>query len=122
MAAIYSNELQRRATRAELALKAEFDRLGWKYVFQSPQVGTGRRGKPKFYIADFRLWMGTGDKLLIEVDGSVHIGRQLQDERRSQWLRCHKQASIVRFTNEQVLERMPEVIERLMIYEPKVNQ
>ena len=112
----YSYELRGKATRAELALLEAIHEAGWRYVFQSSQFAHGRYAR--LYIADFRLWLKSGRPLLIEIDGSVHRGREAQDAARTEWLAKAKRAIVIRFTNEQVLDHSDSVLAAISEYQP----
>lgn len=50
--------------------------------------------------------------LVIEVDGPIHLQQEERDEERSQVLRAHGY-QVLRFSNVQVLEHLPEVLEEI---------
>lgn len=96
---IWAARMRRYPTRAEAALKAVlWDRqLGHRFRNQSLISG---------FIADF--WCPKL-KLVIEVDGSSHIGREDYDAGRDLCMR-EKGITVLRFTNEQVLNDLAWVI------------
>ncbi|MEQ9308687.1 MAG: endonuclease domain-containing protein [Balneolaceae bacterium] len=92
---------RKKATKAEACL--------WKFALSRKQVGfTFKRQRPVLkYIADF---MCQELKLIIEVDGSSHDSMEvrLNDLMRQKELEKFG-FTILRFTNEQVLENMDDV-------------
>lgn len=115
----YSRELRERATPAERVLLAAIHAQGWRCAFQSSQFTHGRFAR--LFIADFRLWLPNGLPLIVEVDGSVHVGREAHDAWRTQWLEKAKRATVIRFTNQQVLNDLPYVIAVLSKHKPLVD-
>ena len=68
------------------------------------QVPIGR------YIADFVCYES---KLIIEIDGGQHADAMEYDKRRTQWLQ--KQGfQVIRFWNNEVLQNMEGVLERIV--------
>jgi very-short-patch-repair endonuclease len=59
------------------------------------------------YIVDFVCLPA---RLIVEVDGGVHILRQAQDESRAAWLESQR-FRIIRFRNNEVFENIDHVIE-----------
>ena len=59
----------------------------------------------KFYIADFHCY---ARKLIVELDGQIHLRQQEEDMIRTEHIEAYG-FKVVRFTNEQVLERWEEV-------------
>mgnify|MGYP001589826776 CR=1 FL=1 len=117
----YAGELRERATGAEKRLCWILDKEQISYVFQSNacDLKTG-----VFYIADFRIrrlpsarprglsrryWERDDRKLFVEVDGGYHEERQAYDAKRTCWFEAHRNAVILRFTNDDVFSR-PEII------------
>ena len=78
-------------TKAENAMADILTEASLSYV---PQAVCGR------FIADFLL---TGTGLVIEVDGSSHRRKGDHDERRT-WKLNQEGFSVIRFTNDEVLE------------------
>ncbi len=62
------------------------------------------------YIVDFCC---VPARLIVEVDGPVHAARTTDDETRDQELRQRHRMTVLRFTNHQVLEEIPLVIEAI---------
>jgi very-short-patch-repair endonuclease len=63
------------------------------------------------YVADF---VCIERSLVVEVDGGQHSWREAQDLRRTAWLEAHGWR-VVRFWNNEVMENLIGVLERLMI-------
>ena len=73
---------------------------GWRFRRQHVIAG---------YIVDFycpALW------LVVELDGPVHAGREREDARRDAHLAALG-VRVVRVSNEEVLQRLPEMLEKL---------
>ncbi len=75
---------------------------GYKFYRQAP-VGS--------YIADFCC---RSKRLIIEIDGGVHVDREEQDEEREKALR-ELNYRIIRFTNDQVMDDLDQVVEEILI-------
>lgn len=116
-AEMFRKRLASRATAAERALKVAIEQHRLKCEFQSVQLKHGGQ-RPRFYIADFRLWLPNRDRLIVEVDGSVHVGREEQDARRTEWLARYKRCVVIRFTNERVLTDIHGVMAEILSYDP----
>ena len=67
-----------------------------------------------YYVADFYCHE---ERLIIEVDGSIHLRSNVieHDENRTSEL-CRYGIRIIRFSNEEVLHNLQEVIERIKAY------
>lgn len=113
----YATRLQRHATASERALRMGLRERGWKFEFQSVQVKHGGES-PRFYIADFRLWLPSRQRLIVEVDGSSHDGREAYDARRTAWLERYKRCVVIRFTNEMVLTDLQRVLDEIATHQP----
>jgi very-short-patch-repair endonuclease len=61
------------------------------------------------YIADFYCHAAA---LIVEVDGPVHAGQKVADQERSEGL-AGLGFEVIRFTNGQVLEELPRVLEEI---------
>ena len=61
------------------------------------------------YIADFYC-KALG--LIVEIDGSTHEGRELEDDQREIWLKIQG-CKVIRFTSTAVKENMGEVLREL---------
>jgi very-short-patch-repair endonuclease len=85
---------------------------------------SGAGGKAKFrrqhpigsYIVDFYC---DAAKLVIEVDGPIHLGQQERDADRQAYLEMLG-LTVLRFTNDDVLRRLPKCLEasRLLVDGP----
>ena len=94
-----ARKLRQKATDAERALWQQLRaaRLGGhKFRRQTP---IGR------YIVDFVCFEG---RLIVEVDGGQHAGRQRQDAQRTAWL-ASQGFRVLRFWNTEVLGKMEAV-------------
>ena len=76
------NRLKHNATKAETVLMNELLRQKIPFRFQK-----GILTKRSFYIADFYFFCGaTRKSLIVEIDGSSHIGREGYDRKRTNWI------------------------------------
>lgn len=66
----------------------------------------------KFYIADFHCYVL---KLIVELDGQIHLRQQEEDMIRTEHIEAYGY-TVIRFTNEQILQRWDEVEEMLKKY------
>ena len=108
MAAKYVQELTRRATPAELAMKTILERNSIRYEFQKALIK-----RNDFYIVDFFL---NDYATVVEVDGGYHFTpeQQAKDAARTEAiLRKDRFARVVRFTNEEVFKGENFVLRRL---------
>ena len=99
-----AKELRENMTHAELVL--------WEYVRQRPLGFKFRRQHPLgIYVVDFYCHQL---KLIIEVDGSVHDLKEVQeaDLVRQRQLEIDG-LKVIRFTNEEILKTKEVVIERI---------
>lgn len=110
----YSQQLRRRLTTPEMALgRALVEHDVWfksQAPFYSPNGG-------ECYIADFRL-AHSYFKLLIEVDGKSHNGRESYDARRTEWLERERNCRVLRFTNERVMSDLDGVLAEILALQP----
>jgi very-short-patch-repair endonuclease len=101
-----AKELRENMTEAEIVL--------WEYLRQHPLGYKFRRQHPLgIYIVDFYCHKL---KLVIEVDGSVHGEQDVKEvdiERQRQLER--EGLKVERFTNEEVLKKKEEVIEKIIL-------
>ncbi len=74
---------------------------GYKFYRQEP-VGS--------YIVDFCC---RSKRLIIEIDGGVHVGREGQDEEREKAF-VELNYRIIRFTNDQVIDNLNQVVEAIL--------
>ena len=112
--------LRNSATVAEREMCRVLDQAKISFVFQSNvcDLKTGR-----MFIADFRVRTvmqkgGTHRKLFIEVDGGYHGQRAAYDQYRTEWLERHRNAVVIRFTNEEVVNNPSGVIEKILTFNP----
>jgi len=61
------------------------------------------------YVADFYC---ASAKVVVELDGESHIGRETYDEVRTEWLQSRGYC-VARFHNDQVHESLQEVLEAI---------
>jgi very-short-patch-repair endonuclease len=100
-----ARRLRREATFPERLLwsKIRANRLGCRFYRQRP-IGA--------YVADF---CAPTARLVIEVDGRSHDGRLLADLHREAALRAAGYA-VLRFTNDEVLQGVDEVVDRIRLW------
>jgi hypothetical protein len=131
----YVDELRDRSTAAERELCRLLDAELISYVFQS-NVCDMRTGR--VYVCDFRIRRapprrepGTSKaehrashnyKLFVEVDGSFHDHRQAYDAKRTRWLEAHRNAQVLRFTNEEIFQRPQFVLAEIGKHHPAKRQ
>jgi len=100
MASPTARNLRKNQTEAEKRLWYQLRRKGlggYRFRRQAP-IGP--------YVADFFC---PAAKLIIELDGGQHDGRQAEDARRSAWLE-DRGYRVVRFWNNEVFENMEGVM------------
>ena len=109
--------MQRKNTLTRLAkdLRAhstEAERLLWKHLRSKQLRDTKfRRQQPiGNFIVDF---VSLDKKLIVELDGSQHIERQENDERRDQWLKSEG-FKVLRFWNSEIFGNIEGVLESIM--------
>jgi len=61
------------------------------------------------FIADFYC---PEHRLIIEVDGGVHIAQRERDEARTEWLEA-RGYRVMRFTNQEVYHQLPAVLKAI---------
>ena len=98
-----ARKFRKQPTKAEQALwrilrNRQLD--GYKFYRQKP-IGP--------YVVDFCCW---SRRLVIEVDGGVHVGREAQDEERERALK-ELGYRVIRFTNNEVESDMDQVVEAI---------
>lgn len=98
-----ARKFRKQPTRAEQILwrvlrNRQLD--GYKFYRQKP-IGP--------YVVDFCCW---SRRLVIEVDGGVHVGREDQDREREQALE-KLGYRVIRFTNDQIEKEMNLVVEAI---------
>ena len=105
--------LRGRTTKAEQALGEALQRAGLWFRYQPHFVADDR-----LYIPDFRLATHTY-KLLIEVDGPSHQGRERYDAARTEWLMAKRNCRVLRFSNEEVVNNIERVMASILAHQPK---
>jgi very-short-patch-repair endonuclease len=99
-----AKELRKQMTPAEIklwnALRGE--QLDGMYFRRQHAIGT--------YILDFYCAKA---KLAVEVDGGSHLKQEVYDTERTEWLETEKGIRVVRFTNQDILRDLDEVIESI---------
>lgn len=104
-------DLTKNATPEEIVLKTALEQRGIQFYFQFPHVHRG-----KMAIVDFVFPRANKEtRLYVELDGGYHLTakQRYKDEKRSDWLREHTGAEIIRFTNDQVLNDLEYVLEKI---------
>ncbi len=99
-----ARELRQRQTPAEATLWQQLRRRQLKgYYFR-------RRHPVGGFIADFYC----GEvRLVIELDGGIHVQQADYDTARTEWLDAHDYR-VIRFTNPQILQELPMVLETIL--------
>ena len=99
-----ARELRKNMTEAEKELWQVLrgNRLDGLYFRRQHAIGT--------FILDF---VCVQEKLVIEVDGGTHRGQEEYDQERTQWLEKEKGYRVIRFTNDDVLKNIHEVVEKI---------
>jgi very-short-patch-repair endonuclease len=108
----FCRHLRNNATPAEKVLWEEIRRRnigGEKFLRQFPIFTLNGFGRKSFYIADFYC---AKLKLVIEVDGPIHQFKKEYDDNRDVVMQ-HWGFSIVRVTNDEVLNNLDKVIEKI---------
>jgi cyclase len=110
----YSNNVQYKSTRKTLRQQAtKAEQVIWKYI-RAKQLNVKFRRQYNIgtYIVDFYCHEL---KLIIEIDGGIHGDENVQkkDKERQAWLEQHGY-TVVRFTNEQVLNETEHVFTKLV--------
>jgi very-short-patch-repair endonuclease len=95
--------LRKNSTDAERHLwyHLRANRLAFKFKRQVP-IGE--------YIVDF---ICLEKRLIVELDGSQHMGNQVYDTKRTNWLMAHG-FKVLRFWNHDVLQQTPSVLDAIM--------
>ena len=113
---IYGKALIKRATKTEKILKQRFDEDGMFYTFQKKFFSHNF-----CFITDFWFKSITGNKYIIEIDGKTHLSESAKryDEKRTKLLEKYRDCKVIRFTNEQVLNDIDSVIDKIYSLMPK---
>ena len=103
---LYSFQMRKRPTKAELAMRDLLKELEISHIFQKRLL---------WYIADFYLTKDN-KKTIVEVDGEYHYTPEQRkyDERRDGLLRSSGYR-MIRFTNKEVLEA-PDKVKKDLVY------
>jgi cyclase len=107
-----ARELRKSMTDAEMVL--------WGYLKTKPMGNKFRRQHPLgIYIADFFCYK---QKLVIEVDGGIHKNETVKtsDIERQKIIEA-EDIIVLRFSNEEVLVRLENVIAKIEVYLSKQN-
>ena len=105
-------DLIQKATDSEIRLKTALEQKNIHFYFQFPHSYKG-----KIAIVDFAFPRANKEtRLYVEIDGGYHLTdkQKAKDSQRSQWLNEHTGAEIIRFTNEQVLNDLEYVMEKII--------
>lgn len=86
---------------------------GWSFQSQVPLYDEER-----LYIADFIVDI-YGGRLVVEVDGPSHHGKERYDANRDAWMRKHLHYRILRVTAKEVLLELPRVLGIIRAYFPR---
>ena len=107
-----SRELRKNQTTAEKVFWKNVRNkqlYGYKFLRQHPIFFTWQ-GQEKFFIADFYC---RELKLVIELDGGIHLNQKDYDQKRSEIIRIQKDLRVIRFSNKDVLNNISHVINML---------
>jgi very-short-patch-repair endonuclease len=108
-------QLRNNPTYAEKLLWKELRRRnpgGEKFLRQFPIFVPNVSGRKAFYIADFYC---SKLKLVVEVDGPIHLLKKEYDANRD-LVMDELGFSILRFTNDEVINDIGNVMERIMYF------
>lgn len=103
-----AKELRNNPTKAEAYLWSKIRNrqfCGLKFLFQHPIFYT-ENNKKRFFIADFYC---SQIKLLIEIDGDIHISHMKYDQIRTDIIQ-QKRMIVIRFLNIEVLENINKLL------------
>jgi len=114
---VLSRELRKNQTQAEKvfwnALKNK-NYFGHKFLRQHP-LYYQFYGRNRFFIADFYC---SKLHLVVEIDGGVHE-KQANDKIRTEILGCQKDLRVLRFSNNEVLSNIDQVLNKLNLFVAK---
>lgn len=112
-----SSGLARTRTKAESALQAGILKYRLMYDFQKPI-----RSAFGHCIVDFYFPRGKELPLVVEVDGSYHDDevQKRKDGVRSDFIRRNTGATVIRFTNAEVLNDIEGVMQKILAHRPIV--
>ena len=111
----YVGGLKRSATYPEKLLARALNDAYIDYSFQR-YLHDHERG----YIVDFYIKIFNSNPLVVEVDGTSHNTPKAirYDNKRTTWLMKHRNCHVIRFTNDEVLDNVHEVIDKILMYRP----
>ena len=106
------HEITRRRARALRSDMTEPERRLWS-VLRAGQLGVKFQRQVVLapYIADFAA---RSERLVIEIDGETHVGREIEDARRTAELEA-RGFRVVRFTNSEVMTNLEGATRAIMI-------
>jgi very-short-patch-repair endonuclease len=113
-----SRNLRNNPTEAEGRFWEEIrnKKLGYKFLRQKPlRFYVGK--KLKYFIADFYC---RELKLVIELDGKIHLNQKEYDEARSHIIN-QMGFTVLRFTNEQIFNNIQECINAILLF-PRLGE
>jgi very-short-patch-repair endonuclease len=108
-----ANQLKRRMMPTEIMLHDAMKKNRWRFQSQVPMYDHDR-----LYIVDFLVDL-YGGRLVVEVDGPSHIGKEQYDANRDAWLRTYRNCTILRVTAKEVLLELPRIIGIIRAYFPR---
>ena len=107
-----STEMQTRARELRRAMTPAEKKL-WQRI-RDGQLGGAHFRKQHavgHYIVDFFC---AKSKLVLEVDGDTHAEQVEYDAERTQWLNEQKQYRVIRFGNNEILQNIDGVLEKIL--------
>ena len=106
-----SKEIKQRARELRKEMTPAEKKL-WQVLRGNQLDGLYFRRQHAFgtYIVDF---VCIPEKLVIEVDGGSHLEQEDYDQERTRWLEEEKGYQVIRFSNDDVLKNIHEVVEAI---------
>ena len=98
---------ENKPTKEELLVKQVLQEIGIKYLTQKGFLSKAYT----CYIADF--YLPKPNRLIIEVDGSSHIGREFYDRKRDEFFLHERNIRTLRIKNEELVD-MLKVKEKIL--------
>jgi very-short-patch-repair endonuclease len=77
-----------------------------------------RTGRPKGFSRKVWKKQAHTPKLFIEIDGGYHATQRGYDRARTRWIESHRDAVVIRFTNEDIYNRPLDVMKEIELYNP----
>ena len=105
--------LAAKPTKAEKILFDAMFKEGIAFDFQFPIASCKYK-----YIIDFHIKNIYGKEYAIEVDGSSHENKKAYDLLRSFHIYHDRNMAVIRFTNDDIYNRLESVLERIFQLEP----